>query len=84
MSGGLKLKQKQDGDFDVCKEEPELNCFVICDYILDDWICGHDNKSVWDHYRDTGWCPLRKWYVDHKAAEFFGRKPWHSLSMKKT
>ena len=61
---GIKLTLDGSGEAEIVQKQDSTKlCLVeFCDLVNPDWICGHSGLSIWDYYRDPGWCPLFKWY----------------------
>ena len=69
---GIKLKIDENGEADIfAEEEAVLRCLIDhCKMVNEDWICGHSGLSIWDYYRNPGWCPLFKWFRTSRNKEF--------------
>lgn len=69
---GIKLTFDKSGHANIVKEvENQKHCMIDhCDLVQEDWICGHSGLSIWDYYRDPGWCPLFKWFRTSRNKEF--------------
>jgi len=69
---GIKLTLDVAGEAEVVKKQDLTKLCLVeyCELVQDDWICGHSNDSIWNHYRNPGWCPLFKWYRTNRNKEF--------------
>jgi len=69
---GIKLSFNDKGDADVAPWRPDdvrYDCIVDCEHAGPDWVCEYTNSSIWDHWRNPGWCPLFKWYREYRYKE---------------
>ncbi len=70
---GIKLTLDESGEPDIKKSQESMRhkCLIDdCDWAIENWECGYDNVSIWEHYRNPGWCPKFKWYRTSKVKEF--------------
>ena len=69
---GIKLNfDETTGDADVADVVEYHECLI--DDCLDaqlDYTCGHDGRSIWDIFRQDGFCPKLRWYRETKVKEY--------------
>lgn len=71
----IKLEiDPETGDVGIVRPESTREyheCLVDdCELALPDYVCGVDSVSIWEHYRDSGFCPQMKWYKETRVKDF--------------